>query len=127
MAGAGGESLIERVVDRLLGRIHPYVLNTFGYAGLVVASVWGLNILLDEVIKLSERTDPATLSASSLPELALALASVALIALIFGVALRITNWGLYRNEIREIKTDIAAIKDRLNVIDPPQKSEADDG
>ena len=127
MASAGGESLIERVVDRLLGRIHPYVLNTFGYAGMFVTSVWGLNILLDELDKLGERADNATLSASSLPELALALASVALIALIFGVALRITGWGLYRSEIREIKTDIAAIKERLDTIDPPKEREAEDG
>ena len=127
MASAGGESLIERVVDKLLGRIHPYVLNAFGYAALFVASVWGVNILLDELSKLDTRADSTSLSASSLPDLALALASVALIALLFGVALRITNWGLYRSEIREIKTDIAAIKERLNVIDPPQESEAEDG
>ena len=111
----------------MLGRIHPYVLNTFGYAGMFVTSVWGLNILLDELDKLGERADNATLSASSLPELALALASVALIALIFGVALRITGWGLYRSEIREIKTDIAAIKERLDTIDPPKEREAEDG
>ena len=110
----------------MLGRIHPYILNTFGYAGIFVASVWGLNILLVEIDKLSERADRATF-ASSLPELALALASVALIALIFGVALRITGWGLYRSEIREIKTDIAAIKERLNIVDQEQESEPDDG
>ncbi len=104
----------------MLGRIHPYVLNALTYAGIFVVSVWGLNILLGEFDKLNERVMNATLSVSSLPELALALASIALIALIFGVMFRIVGWGLYKSEIREIKADIAAIKERLDLIDPPK-------
>ena len=123
MASSGGESLIERVVDKLLGRIHPYVLNAFGYAALFVASVWGFNLLLDELVKLERRADGATLSASSLPELALAYASIALIALIFGGALRVTGWVLYRREIRGMRNDIDLIKKHLGI----DESEADDG
>jgi len=127
MASAGGESLIERVVDKLLGRVHPYILTLVAYAIIGLGALWAFPWAIDQYALIGEKFAGVSFTAKSLLDLALALATIALIALIFGVALRVTGWGLYRNEIREIKADIAAIKERLDLIDPPKESEAEDG
>ena len=121
------EGVIERVLDKLLGRVHPYILTLLAYTTIGLGAMWALPWAIDQFALIGEKFAGVTLTARSLLDMALAFASIALMALIFGVAVRITGWGLYRREIREIGADISAIKERLDMVDQEQESEAGDG
>ena len=103
----------------MLGRVHPYILTLIAYTLIGLGALWAFPWAIDQYALIGEKFAGVTLTPKSLLDFALALATIALIALIFGVAVRITGWGLYRIEIREIKADIAAIKDRLGMTDSP--------
>ena len=52
----------------------------------------------------------------------LAAISFMLFGLMWGIAIRVGGWALYRREIREIKSDISAIKKYLGIDDEQDES-----